>query len=63
MIDRQELRPNCEEILNERNSWSLSINEIEKYVDLTQILNKSDNIEDNFHSVFIKKKLDISKQN
>ncbi len=62
MKSEQEFRPNCEELLNQINSWSLSINEMEKYADLREILNKSFSIEDNFHSVFIKKKFDISKQ-
>ncbi len=62
MIDKQESRPTCDEILDGRNAWALSINDIEEYIDLTEIFNKSFNTEDNFHSVFIKKKLDISEQ-
>jgi len=58
-------RPDCQKILSEKILWSLSINDLENNVEFVKMCNKSHNIEkfeENFHSVFIKRKFDIWKQ-
>ncbi len=60
MIEMQkDLRPNCESILNESFLWSLDLNYFENDSEFAEICDQSFNIErfeDNFHSVFIKRK-------
>jgi hypothetical protein len=58
----KDLRSNCESILKEKTLWSLSVNDFENDSDFAEICEQTFNIErfeDNFHSVFIKRKFEI----
>ncbi len=56
----KELRPNCDQILKDRKSWILSLNDIENDADFRgirdQLLDNKE-IEDNFVLLFMHKKL------
>jgi len=51
----KSLRPNCDQILREKSSWALDINEIDSEFSLSSLTAKS--IEDSFQEFFIKTKL------
>jgi hypothetical protein len=56
----KELRPNCHQILKDRKSWILSLNDIENDADFEGIRDRllnSKEIEDNFVLLFMNKKL------
>jgi hypothetical protein len=56
---QKDLRLNCESILNESFLWSLDLNYFRNDSEFAEICEQSFNIErfeDNFHSVFIKRK-------
>jgi hypothetical protein len=57
-----ELRPNCETIHNEKSLWSLSLSDIENDENFAEISNQSFSIEENFNSIFIRKKYQLFKQ-
>jgi len=56
--NRIKKRPNCVEILNERNSWSLSLSALMKEK-AKEIKSMEIQIEENFHLYFIQIKLNL----
>jgi hypothetical protein len=56
------LRPNCETILIEKNSWALSLSDIENDENFGEFNNQSLDIEKSFCSYFISKIFKISNQ-
>jgi hypothetical protein len=59
------LRPNCDSILIESNLWSSDLNYFENDSDFAKICEQTFNIErfeNNFHTVFINRKLKLSTQ-
>jgi hypothetical protein len=62
MLDLQKNnRPNCEQILNEKQFWSLSLNEIKDQNELLNRFLKDKNFEENFSVFFVEKKLNSLK--
>jgi hypothetical protein len=61
-IENPVLRPNCETILSEKNSWALSLRDIENDDNFEEFNNQSLDIEKSFSSYFISKKFKISNQ-
>ncbi len=62
MLDLQKNnRPNCEQILNEKQFWSLSLNEIKDENELLNRFLKDKDFEKNFSLFFVKKKLNSLK--
>jgi len=62
MLDLQKNnRPNCEQILNEKQFWSLSLNEIKDQNELLNRFLKDKDFEENFSVFFVEKKLNSLK--
>jgi hypothetical protein len=56
---QKNIRPNCDQILCERNSWALSLKELEK--DSEFEFKRKESLEENFHLYFIRMKLQVTK--
>ncbi len=61
-IENPVLRPNCETILSQKNSWALSLSDIENDDNFGEFNNQSLDIEKSFCSYFISKKFKILNQ-
>jgi hypothetical protein len=60
MLNTQKnIRPNCDQILSERNSWALSLKELEK--DNEFEFKRKESLEENFHLNFIRMKFQVTK--
>jgi hypothetical protein len=62
MSQRKYGRPNCAEILIEKNIWSLSLDDLKSNIDskiIDKILKTKLSIDDCFHEYFIQKKLKL----
>jgi len=61
MIDvRTKFRPNCDEILENKSDWALSLNDVQKEIEFEEILDKLKSevrIEESFMLFFMRKKL------
>ncbi len=54
---RQNKRPNCQQILGERNMWALSLSELMREKDFGISSKEIKTIEESFHLYFIQTKL------
>lgn len=55
MVSMKYFRPKCDEILKEKSSWALHVNEIEN--EFSELSSTEQSIEESFHKFFIKTKL------
>jgi len=61
MLDEKEVRPYCQQILNEKSKWSLSLCELKDNLQLKQILSRetrTESLVQSFHEFFIKAKVE-----
>jgi hypothetical protein len=58
----QSLRPDCQQILNEKSEWILNLNELKDEIELQNIIRnkiKKQSLEECFHRYFIQQKFDF----
>ncbi len=62
MLDDKKIRPDCEQLLNNRSDWYLSLNDLKDDKEFKKIIisrTKTNSLEECFHYFFIQQKHDF----
>ncbi len=59
MAIKKKSRPDCKDVLQDRNLWSLGVGDMINDSNLKDILDKPSTIEESFHKYFLQKKIKL----